>query len=76
MDEGGYGVLIGLTSYGPPENCPLWDWKCIKNAFKCNKDGVAVYTKVGAYLPWIKEKTGQGFCLEKYTSKDPFVMCG
>ena len=61
MDEGGYGVVIGVVSYGQMPKCPQGDWKCNFDG-KCNKDGVAVYTKVEAYLPWIKKTTGQGYC--------------
>ena len=59
MDEGGYGVVIGVASYLAPAKCPQGDWKCYLDG-KCDKDGVAVYTKVEAYLPFIKKTTGQG----------------
>ena len=61
MDEGGYGVVIGVVSYGQMPKCPQSDWKCLADA-KCNKDEVDVFTKVEAYLPWIKKTTGQGYC--------------
>ena len=59
MDQGGYGVVIGVASYITMRDCPPEDIKCLMDA-RCNKDGVSVYTKVSAYLPWIKKTTGQG----------------
>ena len=59
MDEGGFGVVIGVASYMQPPKCSYGDWKCMMDA-KCNKEGVAVFTKVAGYLDWIKRKTGQG----------------
>ena len=59
MDEGGYGVVIGVASYIVPAKCPHGDFKCYLDK-KCDKDGVAVFTKVEAYLPFIKKTTGQG----------------
>ena len=60
MDAKGYGVVIGVVSQTVNSNCPHGDWKCILDE-KCDKDGIAVFTKVEAYLPWIKETTGQGY---------------
>ena len=60
MDEGGYGVVIGVVSYGQLPKCPQGDWKCHFDA-KCNKDDVDVFTKVEAYLRFIKKTTGQGY---------------
>ena len=59
LDESGYGVVIGVTSMIVNAKCPQGDLKCFLD-LKCNSDSVAVYTKVDAYLPWIKETTGQG----------------
>ena len=62
MDEGGYGVVIGVASYLQMPKCPQGDWKCLIDA-KCDKDGVAVFTNVAAYLSFIKNTTGQGIAL-------------
>ena len=61
MDARGYGVLIGVASMTLNSNCPHGDWKCILDE-KCDTDGVAVFTKVESYLPWIQKTTGQGYC--------------
>ena len=62
MDVRGYGVVIGVCSLFMNTHCPHGDWKCISQ-LKCDKDNVGVYTRVEAYLPWIKELTGQGFTM-------------
>ena len=63
MDARGYGVVIGVTSQTLNTNCPHGDWKCIYfDTAKCDKDSVAVFTLVEAYLPWIQKTTGQGYC--------------
>ena len=36
MDEGGYGVVIGVASYIQLPKCPQGDWKCIMDG-KCDK---------------------------------------
>lgn len=59
LDQGGYGVVIGIASNIQIGDCPPQDMKCLMDT-RCNKEGVAVYTKVSAYLPWIKKTTGQG----------------
>ena len=59
MDQGGYGVVIGIASHLQERDCSPEDIKCLMDA-RCNKEGVSVYTKVSAYLPWIKKTTGQG----------------
>ena len=60
MDERGYGVVIGVSSFiNGNSKCRSGDWKCHLE-LRCNKDGVAAYTKVDAYLPWIKKITKQG----------------
>ena len=70
MDARGYGVLIGVASMTLNSNCPHGDWKCILDE-KCDKDGIAVFTKVEAYLPWIKETTGQGYCYAVISTPPP-----
>ena len=59
MDQGGYGVVIGVAAHIQMADCPPKDIECLMDA-RCNKEGVSVYTKVSAYLPWIKKTTGQG----------------
>ena len=61
MDARGYGVVIGVFSIFFSPKCPHGDWKCILDV-KCDTDGVAVFTKVESYLPWIQKTTGQGYC--------------
>ena len=62
MDERGYGVVVGVTSGTfPSTNCRHGDWKCMRT-IKCDKDKVGLFTNVEAYLPWIKNTTGQGYC--------------
>ena len=59
LDQNGFAVVIGLTSYGQPPKCSLGDFKCALDV-KCRSEGIDVHTKVKAYLPWIKEITAQG----------------
>merc|ERR1711974_402781 len=42
------------------EDCSLEDFECQTSKQACNKDGIAVYTKVSYYLPWIKKAAGSG----------------
>ena len=52
VNEGGYSVVIGVTSFG-------YDPTQSKTE-TCNPKGVSVYGEVQAYLPWIKNIIGQG----------------
>ena len=59
LDQNGFAVVIGVTSYGQNPKCPLGDFKCILDG-KCFSESIEIHTKVKAYLPWIKEITEQG----------------
>ena len=59
INQEGYGVVIGVLSFGQPVDCSPTDFKCFMN-YNCNIDEVAVYTKVSPYIPWIKNTTGLG----------------
>ena len=59
INQGGYGVIIGVSSFGQPPDCSPTDINCLMD-FSCKTADVAVYTKVSAYIPWIKETTGEG----------------
>ena len=59
MDEGGFSVVVGVASYLQPPKCSYGDHKCLMNK-KCNKEGIAVFTKVQDYNSWIKKVTGEG----------------
>ena len=57
----GMGVLIGVASYQQMPDCPPDNITCIMiKLLKCNKDDVGVFTKVQAFLPWIKKISGVG----------------
>ena len=59
INHGDYGVVIGVLSFGQPVECNPLDLKCLMN-YNCNSTEVAVYTRVSAYIPWIKNITGEG----------------
>ena len=59
INQEGYGVVIGVLSFGQPVDCSPTDVKCFMN-YDCNLDEVAVYTRVSPYIPWIKKTTGLG----------------
>ena len=59
INHGDYGVVIGVLSFGQPVDCNPLDLKCLMN-YNCNSTEVAVYTRVSAYIPWIKNITGEG----------------
>ena len=59
LDQNGFAMVIGITSYLQTPKCSPGDFRCILDN-KCRTDSIDIYTKVKAYLPWIKEITGQG----------------
>ena len=59
INQGDYGVLIGVLSFSQPPDCSPTDLKCLMN-FNCETAEVAIYTRVSPYIPWIKETTGEG----------------
>lgn len=59
INQGGYGVVIGVLSFSQPVDCSPTDFKCFMN-YNCNINEVAVYTRVSPYIPWIKNTTGLG----------------
>ena len=56
VNEGGMGVLIGVSSYSPRPTCPKNATSCVLGG-NCDKSGVAIFTKVQYFLPWIKNIT-------------------
>ena len=75
LDQNGFAVVIGLTSYGQNPKCSLGDFKCVLDT-PCRSEGTDIHTKVKAYLPWIKEITGQGkskFTKIIFRSSDMFL---
>ena len=56
VNEGGMGVLIGVSSYSPRPTCPKNATSCVLGG-NCDKSGVAIFTKVQSFLPWIKNIT-------------------
>ena len=59
LDQNGFAVVIGVTSYKQIRKCSLGDFKCMLDV-KCDSESINIHTKVQAYLPWIKEITAQG----------------
>ena len=59
MNQGGMGVLIGVSSYIQHPACPPNATSCVLGG-RCDESGLAVFTKVQAFLPWIKKITGIG----------------
>ena len=61
VNQGGMGVLIGVASYSPLpiSTCPQNATSCALPG-NCDKSGLAVFTKIQAFLPWIKNITGTG----------------
>ena len=71
LNHEGVGVLIGVASYMQMPDCPPYDFECILlKLTKCNKDDVGIFTKVQAFLPWIKKISGVGeyLCFQKNCS--------
>ena len=58
VKEGGVEVLVGVTSYSPIPTCPPDATSCVFDS--CDETGVAIFTKVQSFLPWIKNITGIG----------------
>ena len=61
VNQGGMGVLIGVASYSPLpiSTCPQNATSCALPG-NCDKSGLSVFTKIQAFLPWIKNITGTG----------------
>ena len=59
LDQNGFAVVIGVTSYKQIRKCSLGDFTCMLDV-KCSSESINIHTKVQAYLPWIKEITAQG----------------
>ena len=70
INQGYYGVLIGVLSFSQPPDCSPMDLRCLMD-FDCKTAEVAVYTKVSPYIPWIKETTGEGKHLNIRQRKEP-----
>lgn len=61
MDQGGFGVVVGVGTHFQSPKCSSGDLKCLRDV-RCNKEGVALFTKVFSKenMFWIKKITGEG----------------
>lgn len=73
MDQGGFGVVVGVATYLQPPKCSYGDLKCLKDV-KCNKEGLALFTKVGKYIPWINKITGEGSYCSSFSYNEEEII--